>query len=118
MIIKVKVTKEILKRTYMCSTKYNENCAVAEAVRELFPDALVGRHSIALATTPGYIALPLEATRFINAFDGWWHQPDVRLTLPEFSFEIDVPNEIINSIGIGQVYKILSESKTLEHVSI
>ena len=33
-------------------------------------------------------------------------------------FEIDVPDDLINQIGINEVYKILSESKTLEHVNI
>jgi hypothetical protein len=33
-----------------------------------------------------------------------------RRALPLISFELDVPDELINSIGISQVYKILSEN--------
>jgi hypothetical protein len=62
----------------------------------------------------GVIDLPDTATEFIFQFDS--RRPADRLTMPEISFEVDVPSEMIEAIGIGQAYKILSESKTLELV--
>lgn len=41
-----------------------------------------------------------------------------RLSLAEFEFPIEVPDHYLNRIGLGEVYKILSESKTLRHVNV
>jgi len=62
------------------------------------------------------ILLPKEAILFIRQFD--LSTPLQRVAMNTIQFEIDVPDDLINQIGINEVYKILSESKTLEHVNI
>lgn len=122
MKIKIKVTKDILKRSMMCGTTpllggIEDNCAVALAVRDIFPGASIGSYIIFpfSRTDPGYsIATPPEARAFIKSFDVLRNSPDKRLDLPELSFDIEVSDSIIKKIGIGEVYKVLSESRTLE----
>lgn len=141
MKILIKVTKEVLAKTRGCgitvdkldATKY---CAIAEAVREIFPDASVhyNDNDDPVITPWPYgieIPLPIEAKILMNRFDN-----EIRLILEKglelsandlenrihfartsiepSSFEIDVPNEIIDLIGISEIYKILSESRSLE----
>lgn len=122
MKILIKVTKEILERSSMCgfdSSVYRvESCAVALAIREIFPRAAVGINNEGIPVICGVgdesIELP-RARLFINLFDR--STPLERLTMSPQSFEIDVPSEVIEKIGIGEVYRILSESKTLELVA-
>lgn len=140
MKITIKVTKEILTKSAFCVSGKDEtltHCAIALAVREIFPNAKVQlQHLYAfgndtrLATYNGIatglkvpnvsskecINLPAEARVFIENFDSSY--PEDRIKMPELSFEIDVPSEVIDEIGIGQVYKVLSESRTLELVKI
>jgi len=116
MKILIKVTKEILERSKYCNfaiCDVTANCAIALAVRELFPEASVGCETMMLAGCS--VRLPNEASLFINEFDS--NGPVHRQLMPPISFEIDVPDYVIDQIGIGQVYKALSESKTLEHVN-
>lgn len=119
----VKITKEILKKSMMCGTFEStedvvQNCAIALAVREIIPKAKVFSTMIDPGLEFRSISLPIEAQKFIEAFDNLASEPKVRLELPELSFEIDIPNELIQKIGINQVYKILSESKSLELVML
>ena len=58
--------------------------------------------------------LPGAARIFIMAFDT--SCPEERVRIEPISFTIDVPYSLIDKIGIGEVYRILSESKTLELV--
>lgn len=113
MKILIKVTKDVLRQSMHCSLdQATSNCAISVAVRHLLPDAKVLPNFI---TTPdACMLLPREAQLFIYAFDN--ATPEQRLALPEISFEIDLPNEVIEMIGIGEVYKVLSESITLELV--
>lgn len=120
MKIRIHVTKEILEKTKACKGKI-ENCAVSEAVREIFPRA----YTIILNIYPfpnslddlgpERIHLPWQATEFILSFDRA-ATDELRAALQPISFEIEVPDSVIEQIGISQVYKILSESKTLEYV--
>lgn len=120
----VKVTKEILERSKMCGYDTREivsSCAIAEAVREIWPLATVGwsrfpRYAISpFGFKEGTeILLPDDAKQFIRLFDRTMMGD--RPNLPEFSFEIEVPQEVIDKIGIEEVTRILSESKTLELV--
>jgi len=113
MKILIKVTKEVLKRSMFCSgTSINENCAIALAVRDLFPRATVGASFI--NSLAEQIELPDSAIRFIYKFDS--KTPDQRLQMHPLSFEVDVPDSVINEVGISEAYRILSESKTLELV--
>lgn len=130
MKIKIKVTKEILERSACCTKDLcTFNCAIAEAIREIFPWSSTGGTNINIwdsrknrdnwlsfrsSPHPIVISLPFNARLFIQDFD--LRTPDLRIAMTPISFDIEVPNGLINQIGIGQVYKILSESKSLEMV--
>ena len=108
----------------MCGTTIsmgpvNENCAIAIAVREIFPKAMIGHRTfmpMGLLEPMLSVDLPDRATKFIELFDSLRFMPHERLDLPELSFEIVVPNEIIDAIGIDSVKGIVERSETLELV--
>ncbi len=134
MKIQIKITKEVLERSSMCErpgesreARVGQNCAIGKAIVDLFGSKTwVSKDVIHFYKNGnpiddyGYfniysdfrIILPKKATDFINAFDD--KTPLERILMHELSFEIEVPNEVIDLIGIGQVYKVLSESKTLQ----
>lgn len=62
--------------------------------------------------------MPLEAMSMVNAFDklGVDCLFQDRLKLPEMSFEVDFPDEMVEQIGIDELNTILSKSQTLEAV--
>jgi hypothetical protein len=116
MKIKIHVTKDILEKTKMCGEieeqrELASNCAISVAVREIFPYALVGCSTIEVQGST-IIKLPIKACNFVSAFDR--NFPEERVLMDPISFDIEVPEKVINSIGISQVEKILSESLTLE----
>lgn len=134
MKILIKVTKDVLNRSQFCQvTEGNDarkSCAIALAVREIFPNAEVYGFGIVINPIGD---LSIQNSISGKGYDIFWGDkapqalwigifdnlsPWERLAIPEFSFEIEVPNEIIEKIGIGEVYRILSESKTLEHVPV
>lgn len=93
------------------------NCAVALAVRDIFPKAEVMSECIQpFGKSIQEIELPEEAVLFISTFDRLKHAPEARLGMPEISFEIDVPMEVIEKIGIDEAKEILKKSETLELV--
>ena len=49
------------------------------------------------------IALPKIAQDFIKVFDSLCKIPNQRMLLPEFEFEISIPDEIISEINIDEV---------------
>lgn len=120
MKILIKVTKDVLERSKMCSVDglgiANKNCAIAVAIRDLFPHANVAQYSCTLDELDinTKIVLPRDVSDFIESFDS--SSPSKRVLMTPFSFEIEVPEYVISKIGIGQVYKVLSESRTLELV--
>lgn len=121
MKILIKVTKEILHHSAMCGhdgKMRSTNCAIALAVRELFPSASIGNPNYSLNGKDGFDNnyLPPKAVAFITRFDST--SPSERRWMKPFSFELDVPNSVIDQIGISEAYRILSESKTLELVSL
>jgi hypothetical protein len=125
MKIKIHVTKDVLRRSMMCGTVHDkskigkgDNCAVALAIRDLFPKYYVGMYEIFMNSDTNanetVCQLPIGVSDFIKAFDDLHNTPERRLLLPEISFDIDVPMSEIEKIGISEAYRILSESKTLE----
>lgn len=134
MKIKVKVTEEILRESANYGTIHigateapygtigyslATNCAIARAIREIFPEASVGYagiHPGLLKEGEPYIDLPMEAASLMIEFD--ISTPAQRREMTPAEFEIDVPSYVIHRIGISQVYKVLSESRTMELVSI
>jgi hypothetical protein len=124
MKILIHVTKEILERSAMCGRfgqpprlqMTGSTCAFAVAMQEIFPLAHVGYHGWwpnGVNTYPECSITRGMAT-FIRAFDH--ATPDERRAMAPQSFELEVPQEVIEKIGLGEVYRILSESKTLELV--
>lgn len=125
--MKIKVTKEILKKSMWCSTSAGigdvvKNCAVALAVRDIFPRAEVGYDLIYTGTEvyrKHFLPLPREVTFFIKDFDLLKYAPEERLKLSELEFEIEIPDEVISNIGNGnieEVKTIIRNSETLELV--
>jgi hypothetical protein len=115
MKILIKVTKDVLKRSAMCGWKNcNTHCAVAIALSDLFPFATVGHDYLNFSGKAPEIRQPKDMHNWIMMFDDM--VPERRLKLPEVSFEVQLQDEHINLIGIGEVYRVLSESKTLELV--
>lgn len=121
MKIRIRVTKQIYEASMFCPVKSEAtttNCAIALAVREIAPKASVNYNAIFWNGKENieepYSNLESHIWNYILAFDQT--KPKDRPNLPEFSFEVEFPDSMVEQIGIGQVYKILSESKTLQHV--
>lgn len=111
MKILVHVTKEILEASKMCAYDA-KNCAIARSLRQIMQDVKVNSTHIVFSEKE--IPLPTEAQRFIKLFDALG--PNDRVLMSPISFEIEVPDSYIDSIGIEDVKDILSRSKTLELV--
>ena len=123
MKLKIKVTKEILKASMMCGTKPNDkewlNCAIALAVRDIFPTAEVYGSSIEYNEDDTLISeLPKIAERFIIRFDSLKDTPKERLKMTPIEFEVNIPDEVIDEIGIDQAIEIINNSKTLEYADL
>lgn len=123
--LKIKVTKDILKRSMYCTNDFNiaTNCAIAVAVRDIFPNASVGlycMHANIFREDTDFknpdIGLPDEATNFIKRFDRLASLPEQRLLLPELEFEVEIPDVIVDSIDIEGIKKLLQNHPTLELV--
>jgi hypothetical protein len=116
--LKIKVTKEILRLSKACGTRNDietigTNCAIAVVLNDIFPNVFVTADAIYpggfhQSSNPNElkIALPKVAQDFIKVFDSLCAIPNVRLRLPEFDFEIMIPDEIISEINIDEVKKI------------
>lgn len=119
--LKIKITKAILKESMMCQVSGEKmdvlrNCAIAEAVREIFPNATVGHYLIIYIPHQLIIKLPNSAINFITEFDHLRNTPEKRLEMPEISFEIEIPDSVLDSIGISEIRQIVEKSETLELV--
>lgn len=122
--LKIKVTKDILKKSMMCGTDDQlivHGCAVALAVREIFPYASVGGDTIspymkAMFNPNHMIELPRSASCFIADFDRLRLQPEKRLDLPELEFEVSLPQSVIDAVNISELEQTLKTSETLELV--
>jgi|SRR5450631_1908411 len=111
---KIKVTKEILALSKDCGQNELEiigkNCAIALALKDIFPDVFVSGYYIhpfgsddenPMASLE--IPFPKIAQDFVRLFDSLSAIPSARLMLPEFEFEISIPDEIIAEINIEEV---------------
>lgn len=103
MKLQITVTRQNIKDAMWCGIKgdaLSENCAIALAVRDIFPKANVGFCIISSRTVNGEFALslPQEATDFVHKFDEC--TPYDRLHLPELTFEVDLPQGVIDAINI------------------
>jgi hypothetical protein len=109
----IHVTKEILNRAKSCGQVepkiMGNNCAIAIALQDLFPDVFVTEshiHPFGLeqeTITEMTIPLPQIARDFIKVFDSLVAMPRVRLLLPEFDFVIFIPDKVIEQINIDDI---------------
>lgn len=130
MKLKIKVTKEIIEKAVWCGVEGHDdvgdastNCAVALAVRDIFPAARVYTplwspcvHILPFndINIKEGIKIPYEAVVFIGRFDRLSDHPEARLYMDPIEFEVEVPESVINKIGIKEAERIIFESKTLE----
>jgi hypothetical protein len=110
------VSKEIIARAKFCGQdeqrSIGDNCAIAIALQDLFPDVFVtGNHIHPFgfdeeARAEMIIALPQIAQDFIKIFDSLVTMPRVRLLLPEIHFEILIPDKLLGQINIDDIQKM------------
>ena len=120
---KISITKEILAHCKNCGAgsevdRIENNCAIAFALADIFPRVYVTNQCIFPLGMDGdkekdiKISLPLIAQQFIKLFDGFRLTPKLRLLLPEFEFTIDIPDEAIEQINIGEVRELIEAGST------
>lgn len=115
--LKISVTKEILEKSHNCSeTQVAMNCAIALAVRDIFPDACVGPIGIRPFSNQIAITLPKNARQFIGQFDS--STPEERMEMSPITFEIEVPDEVIELINIDELKPLLQNHPTLELLEV
>lgn len=119
--LRVSITKEVLEATKDCgiaTKKLNENCAISYAIRQIWPYALVGNWYILpfrqLNSKMCYKQFRHYQESFIIRFDN--NTPAERVAMQPFSFDIEVPDEVIGEVNIEEIKRICEGSKTLEVV--
>lgn len=140
MKLTIKITKEVLRKSMFCifeSDDVGVSCAFGLAIHDLLPNSFTFQRRIIVGLSSwqvdgssfeiaddeshpkfkdlAVIKLPYEATMWIKDFDHC--SPRERSEMPEASFNIDLPESIIDSIGIEEAKEIISKSSTLELVS-
>jgi len=112
---KIKVTKEILELSKECGAHNDfdtigKNCAIAIALKDIFPEVVVTDYYIYPFGIDNKnklddlrIVMPKIAQDFVKVFDSLSAIHKLRLLLPEFEFEISIPDEIISQINIDEV---------------
>ena len=119
---KITITKDIIGHCKNCGRQnekdeIGKNCAIALAVKDIFPNVYVTNYYIlpfgirhenddALK-----IQLPVIAQQFIKLFDGFSLTPNLRLLLPEFEFDIDIPDAVIEQINIDEIRGLNQEAE-------
>lgn len=111
--LQIRVTKAILNKSAYCGHVKSEgqyiasddetvspgtNCAIALAVRDIFPEAHVSGlfiypFGLNIPDIIPAIPLPTSAIFFIQNFDD--KMPDQRRKMEPFEFEIDVPDNVL-----------------------
>jgi hypothetical protein len=121
----IRITKEIIEHCKKCGTENNKweigsNCAVAFALKDIFPDVYVTNYYIfpfgidAEKAEDMKIAMPVIAQQFIKLFDGFSLMPNLRPLLTEFEFSINIPGEVIDQINIDEVEELIKFNKKPE----
>jgi hypothetical protein len=117
--LKIVISKAIIQQAKYCGSENDadtvgNNCAVAIAVIDIFPNVYVsGYHIFPFGMGCENeqrlsIPLPVIAQQFIKLFDGFHLTPKLRLLLPEFEFTIDIPDEVIEQINIDDVKEFIA----------
>lgn len=103
----IHITKEVLRQSSKCSKKKTTNCAIAVAVRHIWPTAIICgandnwfyKHNRNLT-----FGVHGEALGFTGEFD--MASPEERIAMKPFSFDIEVPDEVLETINIDEVLKL------------
>lgn len=114
--MRIHITKGVLERSKDAGngdirTYAPQCCAFAVAVRDIFPKAEVGSAYIFPFPFMGMIELTPEMRKFVRMFDVL--PSEQRTQLPEQSFDLEIPDEIIEQIDIQEIIN----SPTLEIVN-
>jgi hypothetical protein len=106
----IRITKKIIDHAKFCGGRekqtIGENCAIALAIKDLFPTAFVSTnhiHPFGFEQAGMSIELPPIARDFIRVFDSLVAMPKVRLILPEFEFLISIPDKLVGQINIDEI---------------
>lgn len=134
--LKITVTKEILEKSAYCGVdssecedanpfhQLNTHCAIALAVRDIFPSAIVEEKGIFMSKKSfdenfhhgqPDITLPVRATDFINNFDT--ASPEERMEMKPISFHVHVPERVIDTINIEEIRPLLVNHPNLEFLN-
>jgi hypothetical protein len=116
----IRITKKIIDCAKFCGQREHqnigENCAIAVALKDLFPAAFVSGNYIypfGIEQAGMTIELPRIALDFIKVFDSLIAIPKVRLLLPEFDFVIGIPDNVLEQINIDEIKKMgITKKKT------
>lgn len=124
MKLQINLIQQVILQSMYCHREPGENCAIANAIRDIFPDAIIGNEKIyfkkykskpfdyLLNAKDETIDLPLAAILFISEFDSL--VPEKRAQMAPVSFEINVPDSLIDDIDISEIEEILKTSLTLQ----
>lgn len=98
MKLKLKITKEILIRSRLCtSSDVVDNCAFALAFKEIVPFTQVGSGTTTFldktGDTIGRYNHKQDQSIFINNFDS--NTSEGRMLMPEQEFEVEIPDNVI-----------------------
>lgn len=114
------VTQDVLNESANCEggLSIGRHCAIAVAVRDIFPKAFVENEDIWVygqrKNSTTFIKLPKEARKFIRMFDR--RTPRKRKNMTPISFEIQIPDNVIKKINISELTSLLKNHATLELV--
>lgn len=124
--LRINITKDLLNRAKDCKVTlpggFGKNCAIALGIIDILPDACVNetdcinfvREEDGREIYYACSGLPIEAQDFIDSFDSLL--PEERIKMKPFSFEIEVPDAVIDKISIDELKESLINHPTLELV--
>lgn len=110
MKIEIEVTQAHIEAGLPCAANH---CAIALAMKEVFPYVMVTGRDIHLDTSQDsslMVDVPLEVNRFITAFDSG-------LGVAPFKFKLEIPDEVIQVIRLPNLESLLNEAQHLHLVS-
>lgn len=115
MNLKIKITRKVLIKSMFCrDVNLRHECAIAVAIKKIFPNSEVRESWIRIGDYR--MELPLKAKQFMSDFD--WSFFVLRPFLSTLDFDVEIPQELIDEIGINEVNEILSKSSTLERCTV
>jgi hypothetical protein len=109
--LKINVTKENILNGTKCS---GSHCAIAIAIKDIFPNAWVCQKYMRtdVANYKEIIYLSEEVVSFINRFDR--ATTEDRELINPISFEINIPDSVIEKINIDEIRESLINHPNLE----